>query len=189
MNSVFLKVQNLQGLSSQGSSLTPKVSFELSAGDVLLLTGENGSGKSTLLKALLKRHSPVSGNLEWKFGFDQIEYLPQLGNLAFHIPFNLRDLLENDVSSPLLQGLDLNKQWNTASGGERQRVLLAAALAKNPLVLILDEPFNHVDQATAVLLEKTLKEFIQSHPDRAMILVSHRPLDLSWNGIRTLELS
>lgn len=189
MSSVFLKIKNLQALSSQGRVLTPKVSLELVAGEVLLLTGENGSGKSTLLKALLKRHSNIQGTLDWKFGFDQIEYLPQLGTLAFHIPFSLRDLLNSDISSPLLQGLDLDKQWNTASGGERQRVLLSAALAKNPQVLILDEPFNHVDQATAVLLEKTLKEFMQTHPDRAMILVSHRPLDLSWIGIRTLELT
>lgn len=188
MSLILLKAEKFQAYSELGIDLTPTINIELKAGEVMLLTGDNGSGKSTLLKAFLKRHLKTRGTMTWTCAFQDIEYLPQLGTLAFHIPFSLQDLLPSTNHS-LLHGLDLKKQWNTASGGERQRVLLAAALSKNPKVLILDEPFNHVDQGTAALLESALKQFMQEHPDRAMILVSHRPLNSAWAGLKHLELS
>ena len=189
MSLVLLKAENFQAYSDLGVNLTPAVNVEFKSGEVLLLTGDNGSGKSTLLKAFLRRHLKTRGTMAWQCGFEKIEYLPQLGTLAFHIPFSLQDLLPSGAKSKLLQGLDLQKQWNTASGGERQRILLTAALTKNPKVLILDEPFNHVDQGTAALLETALKEFMQQHPDSAMILVSHRPLSSAWAGLKSLELA
>ncbi|MNT42241.1 putative ABC transporter ATP-binding protein [compost metagenome] len=84
--------------------------------------------------------------------------------------------------------MDLSKLWNTASGGERQKVLLSALLAKKPKILILDEPFNHVDRDSALQLEESLQNYLQENPQSAMIMVSHRALVNAWPRVRFLEI-
>ena len=186
--SSLLDVQNLRALSREGGALSPVVNFSLESGEVLFLRGENGAGKSTILKTLLKLHPYFTGKFQFQVPHSEIEYLPQLGNLHFHLPLTLADMLGGDVQSPLLKGLDLNKKWNTASGGERQKVLFSAALAKKPKILILDEPFNHVDKDACVLLEDSLSSYLKMHPESAMMLVSHRALSNNWPKMRVLEI-
>ncbi|WP_413292619.1 ATP-binding cassette domain-containing protein [Bdellovibrio sp. HCB185ZH] len=184
----LLSVSNLQALSKSGKNLSPAVNFDLHAGDILFLRGENGAGKSTILKTLLKLHTYYSGKFDFAVKNEEIEYLPQLGNLNFHLPLTLADMLGEAISSPLLAGLDLNKKWNTASGGERQKILFSAALAKKPKVLILDEPFNHVDKDAGLLLEEGLLQFLKENPESALILVSHRSLSQNHARMRFLEI-
>ncbi|MFM6929844.1 MAG: ATP-binding cassette domain-containing protein [Bdellovibrio sp.] len=186
--SSLLSVKNLRALSREGNNLSPIVNFSLEPGEVLFLRGENGAGKSTLLKTLLNLHPYFSGQFKFQVPLSEIEYLPQLGNLHFHLPMTLADMLGAEIQSPLLKGLDLNKKWNTASGGERQKVLFSAALAKNPQVLILDEPFNHVDKDACLLLEESLSNYLLTHPQSAMMLVSHRTLSSTWSKMRVLEI-
>ncbi|UYL08765.1 ATP-binding cassette domain-containing protein [Bdellovibrio sp. SKB1291214] len=184
----LLSVSNLQALSKSGTKLSPAVNFDLHSGEILFLRGENGAGKSTILKTLLKLHGYYSGKFEFAVKNQEIEYLPQLGNLNFHLPLTLGDMLGAQTHSPLLAGLDLNKKWNTASGGERQKILFSAALAKKPKVLILDEPFNHVDKDAGHLLEQGLIQFLNQNPDSALILVSHRTLTNNDPRMRFLEI-
>lgn len=184
----LLEVQNLRALSRDKIPLTPDVSFVLAEGEVLFLRGENGAGKSTLLKTILGLHKNYQGNFKVHIPSDQIQYLAQLGNLHFHIPLSLEDMCSGPLDSPLLQGLDLKKPWNTASGGERQRVLLASVLAKRPQLIVLDEPFNHIDKEASELLEKRLSEYFNEHPHSSLIVVSHRPLVKVWSKVRFLEI-
>ncbi|WP_413558741.1 ATP-binding cassette domain-containing protein [Bdellovibrio sp. HCB209] len=184
----LLSVSELQALSKNGTKLSPAVNFELHSGDVLFLRGDNGAGKSTILKTLLRLHPYFSGTFKFNVSISEIEYLPQLGNLNFHLPLTLADMLGDAVSSPLLAGLDLNKKWNTASGGERQKVLFSAALAKKPKVLVLDEPFNHVDKDAGLLLEQGLIQFLKDNPQSALVLVSHRPFSQNHSQVRYLEI-
>ncbi|MNT78967.1 putative ABC transporter ATP-binding protein [compost metagenome] len=88
----------------------------------------------------------------------------------------------------LLKNLDLSKKWNTASGGERQKVLLAAALLKNPILLVLDEPFNHVDKESSLELESSLQEYLISHPQSSLMIVSHRAFIKNWAQVRFVEI-
>lgn len=185
----LLEVQNLQALSGEGHRLSPVINFELQEGEVLFLRGENGAGKSTLLKTLLGLHKHYEGQFHFSIPPSQIEYLPQLGNLHFHLPLTLKDMLPATQSdSPLLKDLDLNKKWNTASGGERQKILLASVLAKAPRLLVLDEPFNHVDKESGQILEDALGRFLKDHPQSSLMLVSHRALIQSWPKVRFLEI-
>jgi ABC-type Mn2+/Zn2+ transport system ATPase subunit len=185
----LLHAQKLQALSREGQALSPAVDFELFEGEVLYLTGENGAGKSTLLKTLLGLHKTRKGTFEISCKRDQIQYLPQLGNLNFHIPCTLQDMLpEAAPALSLLKNLDLSKKWNTASGGERQKVLLAAALLKNPVLLVLDEPFNHVDKDSSLELETSLQEYLLSHPQSSLMIVSHRAFVKSWSQVRFVEI-
>lgn len=186
----LINARDLQPLDSEKKAITPALTFQVEPRNVFLIKGENGSGKSTLLKVLLGLHRSFSGHFKINIPSSAIRYLPQLGNLQFHIPMNLSDFFEKEETSqaPLLHGLDLQKGWNTASGGERQKVLLAAALEDEPHLLILDEPFNHIDEKSCVVIENGLLEYSQAHPESAIVIVSHRPLSLSWQNILTLEL-
>ncbi|MFS4459460.1 ATP-binding cassette domain-containing protein [Bdellovibrio sp. HCB2-146] len=180
---------NLQAFSREGTPLSPAISFELYPGQVLYFTGENGAGKSTLLKTILGLHRFYQGHLRVHTPQSKIQYLPQLGNLNFHIPCTLQDMLDVEATHmPLLANLDLSKKWNTASGGERQKVLLASALLKEPELLVLDEPFNHVDKEASLLLENSLQDYLQAHPQSSLVIVSHRVFVRSWQQVRFLEI-
>lgn len=188
MNSI-LEVVALQALNSGGKTLSPPVSFQLKESQVLFFRGENGAGKSTLLKTLLGLHPYFQGHYNFLIQMSEVQYLPQLGNLHFHLPLSLRDMVDAKTSeSTLLAGLDLSKKWNTASGGERQKVLLASVLQKKPRLLVLDEPFNHVDHDSGFTLENSLQEFLRDHPKSSLLLVSHRPLQNSWLNVQTVEI-
>lgn len=186
----LIEVQQLQALNSRKATLTPLVSLDVFEGEVIFLRGENGAGKSTLLKTLLGLHPWYRGQFKIHLKKNDIQYLPQLGNLHFHIPLSLQDMLSPPtLSSPLLKGLDLNKKWNTASGGERQKILLAEALASRPRLLVLDEPFNHIDQDSIITIEKALSAFLLAHPKSSLVLVSHRAFVNSLPSVRFLEIS
>ncbi|HEX7672705.1 MAG TPA: ATP-binding cassette domain-containing protein [Bdellovibrio sp.] len=184
----LLEVKGLQAFSRENRALSPIVNFELHEGEVLFLRGENGAGKSTIMKTLLGLHKNYVGEFQIFPSKNEIQYLPQLGNLSFHLPLTLADMLESPSNSPLLKGLDLNKKWNTASGGERQKVLFTSALMKQPRILFLDEPFNHVDREAGLLLEESLGDYLKTHPQTAMVLISHRSLILDWPTVRFVEI-
>lgn len=187
--SSILEVRNLKARSREGMDLSPAVDFELQEGEVLFLRGENGSGKSTLLKTVLGLHKYYEGSFHLRISEQEMQYLPQLGNLNFHLPLTLQDMVPSTAHNlALLRGLDLNKKWNTASGGERQKVLLAAVLAKNPKLLVLDEPFNHVDKDSVQVLEDALAQFLKTNPQSSLILVSHRALVQNWASVKFLEI-
>jgi len=152
--------------------LTKPISFCLEAGNALHLRGPNGVGKSLLLKTILGEQNILSGEL--KNEFQRIAYLPQAQNRAIHLPFSLGEVAGyNDTT--LLSKLD--RAWNTASGGERQRALLARCLNKTADLYILDEPFNHLDQAA----RKLVKEKILRLPkEAAILLVSHEENEPDW---------
>ena len=157
------------------TSIVHGVTLEVPAGSVVGLIGPNGSGKSTLLRSVYRLLQPASGAVTidgrdvWselsaresakhmavvaqevpsEFDFTVYEVV-QLGRLPFK-RFAERDNAHDDqlIQAALaIVGMAsfAGRVFQTLSGGEKQRVLLARALAQQPKVLILDEPTNHLD--------------------------------------------
>lgn len=173
--------------------------LEIAEGAVLGLAGHNGSGKSTLLRllALLERPSqgrllvdgrPVAGReLELRRSITLLDQEPYLlrrsvfENVAYglRVRGDRRDLSQRVAEALTAVGLDPDfgrRSWRELSGGEAQRVALAARLALRPRVLLLDEPTASLDaESVARINEAALKA--REQWGTTLVLVSH---DLSW---------
>lgn len=183
---MIFQADNLAYGTPDGRILQEKLNFSVSQGQLLLITGGNGCGKSTLLKILLGKLAPIKGNVQTSFSFSSVAYIPQLENTEIHLPLTLRDVLsisqpyldwKEALSFGLLNEDHLDHAWNTASGGERKRTLLTRALMKKPSILVLDEPFNHLDERSREAMAAAMVEFLfPENCKRAIVMVSHQGL-------------
>ncbi len=147
------------------------IDFDVEDGGCLLVTGANGSGKTTLLRLCAGLAIPTSGTIEVAAGREEIGYLA-------HEPLVYRELtaLENltlyarlyrvpqgrERIGMLLERFGLWEERNERAGsfsrGMLQRLALCRALLHEPRLLLLDEPFNALDEEGAALLDRELAE-------------------------------
>jgi tungstate transport system ATP-binding protein len=164
------------------------------------LMGPNGSGKSTLLKLLGFITAPTQGEILYKGKPEapfseairsQVTLLPQTPYLMTRSVFknvvyglrlrNEKNNIQKQVNGALeMVGLDpsefAQRQWHELSGGEMQRVALAARLALKPAVLLLDEPTASVDAASIQLIKEASLQ-ARREWGTTLIIASH---DLQW---------
>lgn len=176
-------------------------SFQAKAGEIVAVLGPNASGKSTVLKLVAGALQPLSGRvllngmethlMEPRLRAQKIAMVQQESQLLFPAKVwefvlqgrhphgkSLRFESENDVAiakNALLQvGADhLTDRWmDQISGGEKQRVILARALAQQPALLLLDEPTLHLDIGAQVDFLHTLKKLTATNR-YAVVIVTH----------------
>ncbi len=163
-----------------------QVSFEIAAGELVLLTGPSGSGKTTIMRLLTKEYIPTEGKIEFdnqsledikrsqvhlhrrKIGvvFQDYKLLHELNvweniALALNILGKSQDEIESRVSDLLRLVNLVDKAFlfpNQLSGGEAQRVSIARALATGPGVIFADEPTGNLDPDTSVQIARLLKK-------------------------------
>lgn len=190
--STLLSAQSLRVETAFGP-LFSSLSFTLKKGDRLGLIGDNGCGKSTLLKVLDGSLSPLSGNVTMAHHclLARVEqHLPQallpmtlLDAVLAQLPANDRDnqrwRAESLLDSMGLSSAEISLTAATLSGGQHTRLLLARALIREPDLLLLDEPGNHLDLPTLLWLEQFLLGWSGS-----FVMVSHDAalLDAVTNG-------
>ncbi|WOV87351.1 ABC-F family ATP-binding cassette domain-containing protein [Sporosarcina oncorhynchi] len=141
-----------------------KLSAELPKGTCIAIVGANGAGKSTLLSLLAEEIMPVSGSIDWIGKKPSITYFKQ----------EQKD--EESVNWDGAETAMYLSKWHVpeqaeyafASGGERMKMRLAAALAENSELVLLDEPTNHLDR-------ESLDELVDVINDgkATYIIVSH----------------
>jgi ATP-binding cassette subfamily F protein uup len=152
-------------------------------GDRIAIVGPNGAGKTTLVKILLGELAPDSGSV--KLGTNlTVGYIDQ-ARATLSPEMTLKDVLTPEGGDQvmvrgqpkhvnayakdfLFKESQLRQPVRSLSGGERNRLLLARALAQPANVMVLDEPTNDLDMDTLDLLEDLLADY-----DGTLILVSH----------------
>ncbi len=180
----MLKIENMRfRYGKRAAPVLRGVSLELKAGEIGIVLGKNGSGKTTLFKNILGIVSPDSGTLEFN-GADltgmspkerarSIAYVPQdirfgalsvmnsvlLGRISY---FGLRAGPEDYAAAErVLRDMGLedfaHRNVEELSGGERQKIAIARALAQEPELMIFDEPTGNLDIANEHLILKEAK--------------------------------
>jgi zinc transport system ATP-binding protein len=178
-----LAVQNLSGAFGQ-ATVIERLSFEVAHGSALAIIGPNGAGKSVLAKALIGALK-FQGSIKWEKN-TKIGYVPQKLDIERDLPITGGDFLhakavvsratKADVTNELLLvGLKAGvvaKPIGALSGGQFQRLLLAAALIGRPTVLLLDEPTAGVDEPGQDSLNQTL-ERLRDERGLTILFISH----------------
>jgi zinc transport system ATP-binding protein len=161
------------------SELLSSVDFEVRAGELVSLIGPNGAGKTTLIRVLLGLLAPSAGQVRRRPGL-VIGYVPQRIQLDPILPLTVRRFLtiggrNNEIAAALAAvgaGHLGRASMHELSGGELQRVVLARALARDPGLLILDEPAQGIDFNGQLELYQLI-EGIRVERGCGILLVSH----------------
>ncbi len=175
--------------------------LSIDEGEIVGIIGPNGAGKSTILKILngyLKTEKGLVTVLDKNIAdiadFERsniIGTVPQ--NIFSSMPYTVREIVEMGRYSKLSKFTNLSKEdnnqinvvlkemdikhisqsiFNNLSGGEKQRTIIAAALAQEPKILLLDEPTSQLDMGHAVSLMKKLNQ-LQTNKNLSIVIVSH----------------
>ncbi|MDO5755321.1 MAG: ABC transporter ATP-binding protein [Tissierellia bacterium] len=172
----------------QGLNLT------VNKGDFVGITGPNGSGKSTLLKLITGQLNSKDSIIVEGGNLENVGYVPQSNvqmNITFPItcqevvqlnlyremgPFKIPGRKVKEKATMALQMVGMAKKkrynFNTLSGGEKQRVMIAKALVAEPKLLIFDEPTAGIDAESKEILYRILKH-LNEHHQITILVVTH----------------
>ncbi len=172
--------------------LTPAISFSLYSGQVAFIKGDNGSGKTTLIKTILGELGPLGGSYKWHIDKNFISYSPQITNPNSNFSFTIGEILGlydlADKSKNKLPQSFKAKKWIDASRGEKQKVMLFTRLTQEARVLILDEPFNHLDRSSVQSLADLLIDLVRGEDALSIVLVGHIHIDFPSELLIKVEL-
>ncbi len=184
---------------AQDAPVPLDVTFTCSPGDVLGIYGPSGSGKTTILRTIAGLHTPRQGRITigaecWLdtaaglsraahtrsvgFVFQEYALFPHMTALdnvrtaLTHRPAAERRARAERLLDDVHLGDKRHRRPAELSGGERQRVALARALARDPSVLLLDEPFSAVDRSVRRRLQDLVDE-LRRALDVPLVLVTH----------------
>lgn len=181
----------------EGRPVLTHVDLDLRAGQRLALVGPNGAGKSTLIKSVLGLVPVLAGTAQVlgdtpAAARGRAGYVPQTDTLDADFPVSVRQVVmmgryrrigwwrparaaDRAAVAGALDRVGLagraGHRFGMLSGGQRQRVLLARAIAAEPRLLLLDEPFNGVDEASQEAITRVLREL--SAAGTALVLSTH----------------
>ncbi|MGC1632567.1 MAG: ABC transporter ATP-binding protein [Gelidibacter sp.] len=211
----MLKVDNLTFSYTTKNTDSPvlnSINFSVNRGEHVSIIGESGSGKSTLLKLLYGEYDLNEGHIFWEdteilgpkynlvVGYDFMKYVAQEFDLMPFITVeeNIGKHLSNffpeekkERVAELLEVVELTDfaktKVKTLSGGQRQRVALARALAKQPEIILLDEPFSHIDNFQKQSLRRSVFNYLKEK-NIACIVATHDSEDVLGFADRMIVL-
>jgi cell division transport system ATP-binding protein len=198
-----------------GPEVLQDISFTLEQGSFHFLTGASGAGKSSLLRLLYLEHRPsrglvnvfgedvVSANrgilsaLRRQIGvvfqdFRLLDHLTARDNVA--LPLRVAGTRESEIASPVEELLDwvglgdrMNDYPLTLSGGEKQRLAIARAVVRRPMLLVADEPTGNVDAVNGERLMRLFEAL--NELNTSVVIATHDESLVRKRGHPRLHLS
>ena len=171
----------------RGRAIAGPLDFRLEPGRLMIVRGRNGAGKSTLLRTLAGLEAPIAGELT---PLPQpIARVPQAAELSQQVPVRVDEVVDLGLGRGLgrherrrrvaaaLERLGIGhlsrRRFANLSAGERQRTLIARALALEPGTILLDEALSNLDVETSARVWELLGELSKS---AIVVLVTHEEL-------------
>ncbi|AWW25815.1 MULTISPECIES: ABC transporter ATP-binding protein [unclassified Acetobacterium] len=206
-----LRIVELGFAYPNGNQIFTEVNFSLKKGEIFTILGPNGAGKSTLLNCIGNLSEPTQGgiflekdnikDLSLRQFAMRIGYVPQIhqptyaftveefvamGRTPYLSAFkklSLQDQRMIEEAMELVRITDLrNKAYTQLSGGERQLVTIARAIAQEPDFILLDEPTAHLDFGNQIKTMKLVKKL--SDQGYGVIMTTHNPDQVFFIGGR-----
>lgn len=195
----FIELENVTRVYQSGDHILKAldgIHLKLEEGKFVVVLGPSGAGKSTLLNLLGGLDSPTGGEIlvEGKniatltenklaeYRAEKVGFVFQFYNLVPTLTVHenvalVKEICKNPISATkMLQEVGLADHLKNfpaeLSGGEQQRVSIARALAKNPKILLCDEPTGALDSETGVLVLKLLLKMAKQY-GKTIIIVTH----------------
>ncbi len=178
------------------------INIKFHQGEVVVIMGPSGSGKTTLMNLISGMVKPTAGkifvnerdvtklrdveiqkHLQKTIGivfqfFNLVPSLTARGNIE--LPLIIADAptkYRKERVSELLNAVDIANRAThrpfSLSGGEKQRVAIAAAIANDPVILLADEPTGNIDSVAESKVMDIFRKYIDSNPDKTLIIVTH----------------
>lgn len=196
---ILMKVENISKLYQMGEvtvAANKDVSLELYQGEFVVILGASGSGKSTLLNILGGMDLPTEGRVLMEgaditgyndrkltaYRREKIGFVFQFYNLMANLTSRENVELATEICKDALDidevleavGLGERKDHFPAqmSGGEQQRVAIARAVAKNPALLLCDEPTGALDFKTGIKILSLLKQ-VNKRYNKTVVIITH----------------
>jgi zinc transport system ATP-binding protein len=187
------------------------IDLKLNCGELVAVIGPNGAGKTTLLKAILGE-AAYRGGIKFSIRGSvrqniRIGYVPQKISIDYDSPVSVLDFISMAVSrKPVWLRLNINlkkriysllsefscqhllkRRIGALSGGELQRVLLAAAMTPTPDLLLLDEPVSAIDARGLALFYELVCD-VRRRYDVSVLMVTHDLADVAPHADRMIFL-
>ena len=184
----MLKFENLS-LKYGKNTVIDRLSYEFEVGKVTVLLGESGVGKTSLLNLIAKLTSASDGSVT--NGFEKISYIFQEPRLFPWLTAleNVSEVSDTDTAKHYLNlmglGNDLDKYPAELSGGMKQRVSIARALAYSPDLVLMDEPFKGLDPERRREVSDAVFAELKG---KSVIMVTHDTADIEYADV-ALRLS
>ncbi len=201
----MLNIKNLN-IGYKSPLLDHEFSYSTSHPSLIALVGHNGSGKTTLIKTIAGLLRPITGQvilmgenihainehkrakiisivlseLPHRLNLSVLELLRLTSKITHG--FEKKHIIDKTINQLHIKTL-VNKPFNTLSDGQKQKVMIARSLVQNTPILLMDEPFSHLDQHNTKLLSQLL---LQLKKEKIILFATHDELtvldtDMIWH--------
>lgn len=199
---MIAEVKNISFSYEENRILLKNISFPIEQGKIICILGPNGVGKTTLLNCIANLITPTKGEILLE-GKDikkmsakeiarKVAFVPQLiiPSLSYEVlsyvvtgcaprigTFEKPKKLHYEIAQNALEQMGIpyltNKYYTQISGGERQLVSIARALAQRPRIILMDEPTAHLDYGNQIKVLKIIKRLAEE--GYAAVITTHNP--------------
>ncbi len=181
----MIKIENVSKIIKKKKVLE-NINLRLKPGEIILLKGHNGCGKTMLLRLMAGFIQPTNGNVQIldKIRFGVIIENPtffEQETAYFNLKYlaNINKLINNDVILDYMKKFNLydvrNNKVKTFSLGMKQRLALCQAFMENPDILLLDEPFNAIDEENFYKIVEMINELKKE--GKLIVIASHGDIE------------